>query len=127
MFPDAIAAACDDDYFTVPVIVVGNAIVQCPAVDPGIHATENGQENEGFECCQGPWVLLGEIATLASVVGQHEKRQRLPGVEDGPLQQFAGYICRKTCKTDQFSLATSIQGGGTQPSRESQADEEGMI
>ena len=95
MSADPITAARKDNHFVVPVIVVRNTIVQCASVDPRIQETEDGKKNENFEGFQGPWVLPREFLTLGIVVSQQEQRHRLPGIEEGPLQQFPGYIRSK--------------------------------
>lgn len=94
---DAVAPARQHDDLPVPVVAVGDAVVQGTTVHRSIDAPEHGQRGEDLDGLQKSGVLLGDISALGCVVGEEEQRDGLPGAEDGALEEFAEYISSEPC------------------------------
>lgn len=66
--PDAVAAAGEDDHFTVPVVAVGDAVVEGAAVESRVDAPEDGERGEDVCELEQAGALLRELFALVGIV-----------------------------------------------------------
>lgn len=66
--PDSVAAACEDDDLSVPVVFVAGAIIQRASVEPAAQTVDSGLCGQHFENFVEIWMLLDEITAFHRVL-----------------------------------------------------------